>query len=148
MSGCNDRIDIQTCRDQHVALKYLLDQMDDVGAADESRIVAFLQRLRTVLLHHLRLEDEHVYPRLRRSKNRTIQATARQFEAQMGNVAQAFTEFYSRWTTSGAISTHSNDYVRHWRTFARSLRERMSAEDDRLYAMAESELENLALDAD
>ncbi|MBC5829446.1 MAG: hemerythrin domain-containing protein [Candidatus Eremiobacteraeota bacterium] len=142
MSGCNDRIDIQTCRDQHVALKYLMDQLDNVGAVEESKIVALLQRLRTVLLHHLRLEDEHVYPRLRQSRNPTIQATAQQFETQMGNVARAFSEFYSRWSACGAIGTNPNDYLRDWGTFARSLRERMSAEDDRLYALVESELGN------
>jgi len=138
MSRFNDRIDIQTCRDQHVALGYLLDQFNNLGPADESKIVGLLQRLRSVLVHHLRLEEEHLYPRLRQSEDPHIKALAERYQAQMGHLADAFSVLYARWTRAGAISTDATEYMKHWKTFETALRERMSAEDDNLYSMSDT----------
>lgn len=140
MNRFNDRIDIQTCRDQHVALTYLLDQLDTGGAIDETKTIGLLQRLRTVLVHHLRLEDDLLYRRLRQSNNPTIKATAERYQAEMGNLARTFADVYARWTEPGAISAQPADYLAHWSTFELALRKRMRAEDDDLYTMAEAEL--------
>ncbi|MBC5829926.1 MAG: hemerythrin domain-containing protein [Candidatus Eremiobacteraeota bacterium] len=142
MNRCNDRIDIQTCRDQHVALTYLLDQFNTGEPVGETRTIGLLQRLRTVLVHHLRLEDDCLYPRLRHSNNLTVRETARTYQAEMGNLKQAFAELYARWTQRGAISMHPADYLANWREFEIALRKRMTAEDDDLYIMAEAEFES------
>ncbi len=142
MNKCNDRIDIQTCRDQHVALTYLLDQFNTDGPVGETRTIGLLQRLRTVLMHHLRLEDDCLYPRLRHSSDLTVRETARTYQAEMGNLKQAFAELYARWTQLGAISTQPVAYLTQWRRFELALRRRMAAEDDDLYITAEAELES------
>ncbi len=68
----NESIDVQTARDHHSIIRYLLAEIDKEGAS-AAQFRALLGRLRNVLVAHLKLEDDWLYPKLAQSGNASLQ---------------------------------------------------------------------------
>lgn len=134
----NHRIDIQTCRDQHVALRLLVEELDKCGA-DEARLLSLLSRFKSVLTAHLKLEDNWLYPKLSNSIDGRVATKARDFQEEMGGLKAQFAALYERWSEPGAIGRAHETFCEDWKSFSASLERRMQREDDDLYHLAEQE---------
>lgn len=136
----NERIDIQTCREQHVVINYLADELGAPGLDPEAAL-ALLKRLRHVLRVHLRLEDECLYPHLIASKNELIRRKAERLRDEMGDLKEHFATLWQTWSANDAIARNPDIWLGEWRIFERALRTRMEREDGDLYANAQADLE-------
>ncbi|MGZ3507199.1 MAG: hemerythrin domain-containing protein [Vulcanimicrobiaceae bacterium] len=135
----NERIDIQTCREHHVVISYLADQIGKPGLTAEATR-ALLERLRNVLKAHLRLEDDWLYPQLIANKNEVVRRKAERFSNEMGDLKEQFDTLWQTWSANGAIAQSPDIWLGEWRVFDRALRARMESEDNDLYVAAEANL--------
>lgn len=135
----NERIDIQTCRDHHVVLRYLVDEIGKPDITADASL-GLLKRLRTVLLAHLKLEDDWLYPHLQRSVNDVVRHKSQTYSREMGGLKENFVTLWQTWTRTGAIADNSEAWNSDWNTFQKALLERMDREDHDLYVAAEASL--------
>lgn len=135
----NERIDVQTCRDHHVVLLFLA---GDIGKAETplNKIPSLFQRFRNVLLAHLKLEDDWLYPRLSQSDNAIVRGKAERYRREMGGLREQFTQLWSRWSGEGAIESDADAWRSEWERFATALLKRVEAEDRDLYLAAEANI--------
>lgn len=134
----NERIDIQTCRDHHVVIRYLVSELD--RAVDSAAARGLLRRLKTVLVAHLKLEDNWLYPRLTASSNQVVRHKAQQYEREMGGLKGHFESLLQSWSADGAIESQPLVWGGEWRIFSSALSARMTTEDEDLYVAAEADL--------
>jgi len=133
----NERIDVQTCRDHHTVLRYLA---DEVGKEDRpAERVRMLQRLRTILTAHLKLEDEWLYPRLAGSANGIVRGKAERYRREMGGLRGHFDRLWKRWSVEGAMASEPDAWRAEWRRFEEALQSRIASEDHDLYVAAEAD---------
>lgn len=134
----NERIDVQTCRDHHVVLRYLVEDLSKPDAAP-SATFALLKRFRAVLLAHLKLEDDWLYPRLAASENAIVRGKAERYRGDMGGLRAQFEALWKKWTAD-AIESDFAGWQNDWRLFAQTLVARIETEDQDLYVAAEADL--------
>ncbi|MFN2528166.1 MAG: hemerythrin domain-containing protein [Candidatus Baltobacteraceae bacterium] len=140
MHEMNRRIDMHTCRQHHEALRILLDRFPEslpLDAADFSKLVS---RLSTLLLTHLKLEDDLLYPALELSEDRTVRDTAIRYRQEMGGLKDAFMKFVSTWGTEDAIAANQAGCLDAWLKVRAALEVRMAKEDHGLYSIADDHL--------
>lgn len=135
----NERIDIQTCRDHHVVIRYLVEELAKSDVEAEAAL-GLLKRLRTVLLAHLKLEDDWLYPRLAASPNAVVRHKAERYRNEMGGLRAEFVTLYETWSAPAAIASNPEIWRSEWRIFERNLTARMNVEDHDLYVAAEADL--------
>ena len=135
----NERIDVQTCRDHHSVLRYLL---NDIGKPQTSaqETLPLLKRFRTVLIAHLKLEDGWLYPRLEKSANAIVRGKAERYRREMGGVSEQFMQLWSKWSGTGAIESDFSAWRTDWHVFAQAIVRRMDTEDHDLYVAAEADM--------
>lgn len=134
----NERIDVQTCRDHHVVLRYLADKI--TKEARPAHVLPLLRRLRTVMNAHLKLEDDWLYPRLTRSANGIVRGKAERYRREMGSLRGHFDDLWRTWSLEGAITGEFGGWQQDWRTFGEALEARILTEDEDLYVAAEADL--------
>lgn len=132
----NERIDVQTCMDHHVVLRYLADDIGGPTTAPKD-LLPLLRRFRTVLIAHLKLEDDWLYPNLSKSENVIVRGKADRYQREMGGLRDHFAQLWSRWSGEGAIESALESWREDWSRFASALEKRIEAEDHDLYVAAE-----------
>jgi hemerythrin-like domain-containing protein len=137
MSGLDERRDIVTCREHHAHIEDLLTQLPPMEVENAAAIVEILGRLKTLLLRHLRFEDEHLYPRLQRSADPVVVETATRYQSEMGGLAPVCVAFFESWSTADFVRDRFNAFTGEWATVRNALERRVAAEDNELYALAE-----------
>lgn len=138
LSNINKRIDVQTCRDHHTVLRYLADEVTKEEHA--TAVVAVLRRFRTVLLAHLKLEDDWLYPLLARSPNGIVRGKADRYHSEMGGLRAQFENLWKRWSPDGAVDADFSGWQQQWRGFREAVESRIATEDDDLYVAVEAEM--------
>lgn len=133
----NERIDVQTCRDHHIVLRYLCEELSK-PVTDAGKTRSVFARLRTVLLAHLKLEDDWLYPRLARSLNAIVRGKAERYRREMGGVRAEFDRLWRTWSAPDAIARDSAGWHRDWSGFSRRLEQRIEHEDSDLYLAVET----------
>jgi GAF domain-containing protein len=136
-SHINERIDVQTCRDHHTVLRYLAEEVHKQSQAEGA--LPLLRRFRTVLLAHLKLEDDWLYPRLSQSANGIVRGKADRYRREMGSVRTQFEQLWAHWSAEGAMNAQFEDWQQAWRTFHQAIESRMTTEDNDLYIAAEAD---------
>lgn len=134
----NERIDVQTCRDHHSVLEYLQQELakPDVSPANA---YALLKRFRNVLLAHLKLEDQWLYPRLAASANAIVSEKAKHYRDEMGGLRSEFEKLWAQ-STPDSMERDLAAWQTGWRGFSQRLSLRMEREDRDLYVAAETDL--------
>lgn len=137
MDDLKDRRDIQTCREHHASIEQLLARFPALERREAPEIADQLGRLKTILLRHLKFEDDQLYPRLLTSNDPEVIAAAVQFQAEMGGLAPVCVAFFERWPDAGAIGAAFDDFASEWGGVRSTLERRILAEDNELYEMAD-----------
>ena len=135
----NERIEIKTCREHHVVISYLADEIGKPGLSPGASL-SLLKRLRNVLKGHLRLEDDWLYPHLIESKNEVVRRKAERFKSELGDLKDNFETLWQTYSPERAIEQNPDAWLGEWRIFDHMLRARMNSEDDDLYVAAEADL--------
>lgn len=139
-AAINRRIDVQTCRDHHTVLRFLIEDLDRPETRAED-VLGQLGRIRNVLLAHLKLEDDCLYPKLEQSENAIVRAKAARYRNEMGDLRGRFITLWERWSAPQAISSEPDHWWQDWRAIKQSLLDRIETEDHDLYLAAEADPE-------
>lgn len=137
MTELDERRDIQTCREHHAHIEELLRRFPSLDVAAAEEFASGLDSLKTMLLRHLKFEDDYLYPRLQRSPDPEIVATASRYQAEMGGLAPQCVAFFGRWPDAATIAGRFDAFVADWTGVRGLLERRILAEDNELYELAE-----------
>lgn len=117
-------------------LARLLDHDHLASGGGEAR--RLLRHLAGKLTVHLGMEDRSLYPELLRSADARLLEQARRFRADLGGLRITAQEFFHRWLGPDAIASDPRGFAAEARPFLHALRQRITAEDDELYPLADA----------
>jgi hypothetical protein len=134
----NRGIELHTCRQHHTMLRHIVNEFPTETPLPGTTMLVLMGRLKSILVRHLRLEDETLYPALSNAGDKNVRSTARQFRLEMGGLMRAFEDFDNRYPTAESIDANSDAFMDEWQSVRNALIKRMDAEDHDLYRDAES----------
>ncbi len=130
-------------RRQHAELVEVVNKMTDMltPAALQDNAAAMrslLSELSGKLKVHLTMEDEVLYPVLKKHADENMRKTAQQFFDEMGGLKKVFTEYVQRWPNAEAIQNAVEDFVNETKEIFAALANRIKREDTELYELFEN----------
>lgn len=84
---------------------------------------------------HLSTEDQHVYPSFLNNPDAKVQQLSIRFSTEMGDLAQKFNDFKSRYTSSSYIKQNAATFLYDAKAIMESINERIEREDRELYPL-------------
>lgn len=127
-------------RKQHEELGRIVDSIaEKLHSAAPNDLVRDLAKLSGVLRVHLRIEDASMYPAMLASGNPAVREMAAEYRTTMGDLVNVFETYYAKWTAIGAIARDRSTFVADTSAVAAALMQRISMENDNLYALIDSE---------
>jgi hemerythrin-like domain-containing protein len=134
----NRSIDIHACRQHHVMLLFLLAGFPTSLPFDSKVAFDQLERMKALLVRHLRIEDERLYPLLEAAHDTVLAARAVRYSHEMGGLHRAFEQFCERWNAAEAIAHNAGMFLLEWAPIGDLLCRRIEAEETDLYPQAET----------
>lgn len=92
-----------------------------------------ISRLAGLLKVHLLEEDKFLYPKLLKSDDREIQKMAKQYIDEMGDLANAYTEYKNRYNVGSMISKNMDLFIHDTFEIMETLKKRITKENNELY---------------
>jgi len=93
-----------------------------------------------VLIAHLKLEDDRLYPALEMSAERSVRETAIRYRMEMGGLKAQFVQMLETFGTEDKIALDQTAFLETWSVFRKALETRMAKEDHGLYEIADEYL--------
>ncbi|AMU92366.1 hypothetical protein ATM17_25450 [Sphingopyxis macrogoltabida] len=132
---------MQRLRDEHAALVTLARILTGMIRAPQpprmTELAAARGLLRDTLLRHLKCEDWILYPRLKASGDPELVRITREFELEMGDLADDFTAYDNEWTPQ-RVAAGWPDFCRETAIMLDILAMRIEREERDLYPLAEN----------
>jgi hypothetical protein len=100
-------------------------------------IVGQLVSMSSVIKLHLAAEDRVLYPALINAADPRVAQTGQQFQQEMGDLAQAYAGFVSRWNLASKISQDPEGFRGDANNVFKALHSRVQRENRELYPLAE-----------
>jgi hypothetical protein len=133
--------DLGKLRDEHTEILRIVDKLryliDRAIPPPQLHLFALRHELSSTLIGHLKDEDWLLYPRLLKSADRHIAATARAFSHEMGGLAVAYTGHCKKWNAD-AITADWAGYCEESRCLIDALTNRITRESRDLYPLLET----------
>ena len=131
---------MHACREHHEAIRILLELFPTKAPIDCTATSKLLERLKNVLLAHLKLEDTRLYPALESSGDCDVRQTAARYRLEMGGLRASFVSLLGTWPSETEIAADPALFMSEFTEFRKALEVRMAKEDHGLYAIAEDYL--------
>lgn len=103
--------------------------------ADAFEISLIIGRLAGKLSVHLCGEDQYIYPYLAQKEDKTIQETSRRFAAEMGGLAQVFSDFKAEFMSAPKIKNAPAEFIDTSKKVMGAIMERIDKEERQLYTL-------------
>lgn len=100
-------------------------------------ILSQLVAMSAAIKLHLAAEDRVLYPAFVQAKSPQIAQTGKQFQQEMGDLAQAYAAFTSRWNLATKISKDPDGFRADANAVFKALHVRVQRENRELYPLAE-----------
>jgi hypothetical protein len=100
-------------------------------------IVGQLVAMSSVIKLHLAAEDRVLYPALIGASDPLVAETGKRFQQEMGDLAQAYAAFVSRWNLASKISHDPEGFRSDANDVFKALHLRVQRENRELYPLAE-----------
>jgi hemerythrin-like domain-containing protein len=100
-------------------------------------ILGQLVAMSSVIKLHLAAEDRVLYPALVSAADPLVAETGKRFQTEMGDLAQAYTAFVSRWNMASKISHDPEGFRSDANNVFKALHQRVQRENRELYPLAE-----------
>jgi len=130
-------------RKQHADLVNLVGQIVtklDAGklkGADAAPTADLLKALAGKLIIHLAAEDQQLYPKMAKSSDKIVAATAKRFQQEMGGLKAAFEAYYGKWSMAKAIQSDPPGFIAATKGVFDALGKRVQRENTELYPLAD-----------
>lgn len=125
---------------QHVTILAEVNFIETEAKKDSSQINAaeaalHISRLSGLLKMHLLEEDKYFYPELLASEDHKVQSLAKLYIDEMGDLANAYTEYKSNYNVASKINKNLDSFVNDTKKIVAALEKRISNEDKELYRL-------------
>lgn len=107
-------------------------------AANAQAIAEGIIGMSAVIKLHLAVEDQALYPALQRSGDAALARMGRQYQDEMGPLAQAYEAFARRWNTAQRLQGDPEGFRADANDVLRRLHERMQRENREFYPRIEA----------
>lgn len=132
---------LEMLKKQHGEIQELIKNINALISADpEAKVndIAFhINALSGKLKMHLLSEDKFLYPALMQSSNPEVRDTAKEFNQEMGGLAERFGSFVQQYNTPFKILQNKNSFLADRRKIFSLIEERIRRENEKLYPLAE-----------
>lgn len=88
---------------------------------------------------HLAMEDKYLYPMLIENGRSGVQATAKKFFTEMGDLVDVFQNYSHKWLNPNSIKANSHEFITDSNNIFRTLQQRIERENRELYPLFEGE---------
>lgn len=105
------------------------------AAAQAGALRDLLSMLAGKLSVHLAMEDNGLYPRLRKHGDAGVRSIVERYESEMSGIKEAFVGYVSRWPTAKAIEAAPAAFAQETRAIFAALTRRIEMEDGELYPL-------------
>ncbi len=133
-------MDIERFKREHVALMRTVSELRELvhaGVATHADAIAHeLVAMSAVVKLHLAAEDRMLYPAL--AAHQRTETIGRQFQTEMGGLAQAYGAFVSRWSRPAQIAGDPEGFREEANGVFKTMHQRVQRENRELYPLAES----------
>jgi len=131
---------IEKLKRQHQAILALIRQIDNnagnlsnVRSADAA--LEDINQLRELLEEHLLVEDDFLYPVLKKRSDQLVRDTANLFAVQFGGIRLAFENYKAKWNSVGEIQRAPNQFRSETKALAGVLQLRIRSEEAELFPL-------------
>jgi len=134
---------IRTLRKQHKDLLALFtsltDNLDEEISAEKAQSLREkISHLSSLLKEHFLLEDDFLYPTLKKRPQAEIRDLAYQFAIELGGIKNAFINYYEKYNTPERIAETAADFNSETKAIAIALSNRIKKEDNELFPLLEN----------
>jgi len=99
-------------------------------------LVFHLRKSKNILIQHLKVEDEFLYPALLKSKNKEIRETAKKFAVEMKQISEKTMSFFEKYAALKVEDISASDDFRiDLSIIITIIRKRISVEETDLYPL-------------
>ncbi len=133
---------IEKLKKQHMGILAILDQISaNLHAANEnecaSSLLQLIKQLSSLLEEHLLIEDDFLYPALKKRPQSDIRDIAYEFSIELGGIKNVFLDYTNKWTSSKNIVQSNMDFISESKALVGALRRRIVREDRELFPIVE-----------
>lgn len=134
-------MNIDNFKREHVDLMAAVTDLRELvhaGVQDHAQsILQQLVAMSSAIKLHLAAEDRVLYPALIQAKDPRVAQTGKQFQEEMGDLAQVYMAFTARWNLAAKISKDPDGFRSDANTVFKALHSRVQRENQELYPLAE-----------
>jgi hemerythrin-like domain-containing protein len=84
---------------------------------------------------HLGSEDKYLYPKLLESPDQKVKTTAQEFIKEMGDLADTFESYKSKYMNVKNIRTNPQDFISETKSIIQAITKRVEKEEQELYTL-------------
>lgn len=126
-------------RKQHEEILIIVNRISDgLETKKETELLDLIDNLGVLLEEHLLLEDDFLYPALKRRTKEGIRDVATLFSIELGGIRDAFSKYSSKWSSSGVIGQSRIYFTSETKALLTALRRRIAKEDKDLFPLVEA----------
>ncbi len=131
---------IEKLKKQHEDIIAIIDRMEVESKSltepeSATALLGLIGELGRLLEEHLLIEDDFLYPVLKKRENEDIQKTAHQFEAELGGIKKSFHAYSKKWESPKEIMQLHIGFVSESKNLADALRYRIEREERDLFSL-------------
>lgn len=117
----------------YTEINFIMEEVSKGSAINVAETVLHINKLAGNLNIHLMNEDKFLYPNLLKSTDLTVQKLAVQYNSEMGDLANIFTEYKNKYNTSFKINEKKDSFINDTKKVLNTLVKRIEKEDNGLY---------------
>ena len=103
------------------------------SASRSENLYQWVSKLSSILEEHLLLEDDFMYPVLRKHPDDRIRNIANTFFSELGDLKSAFTDYAGKWKSANDIASSPEAFASETKVIAGALRSRIRREEEELF---------------
>ncbi len=96
-----------------------------------------IKQLGELLEEHLLIEDDFLYPALKKRSNEDVRDIAHKFSIELGGIKESFSDYSTKWTSPENIIQSHLEFVSETKALIGALKGRINKEDEQLFPLYE-----------
>jgi len=130
-------------RVQHKEILSIVDRISDsidtnMNVKTTMAVLELIKELGALLKEHLLIEDDFLYPALKKRSQEKIRDIAHQFSIELGGIKDAFSSYSTKWTAPEKIIQSQMEFASESKALVSALQRRIAKEDEELFPLYES----------
>ena len=133
---------IEKLKEEHKDILAIANKIsaDMEGATDNETAKALLEtigQLGALLVEHLEIEDDYLYPILAQRPQQEVRETASRLLAEIEDIKKVFLEYVAKWDSPETIVQSHSGFMSESQSLIKALGDRIAKENSELFPLAD-----------